>query len=148
VLIWNIEVRDMAKLEGRRWTGDLSGPTLSDRSPCTYEVYLPGRRFTLDGDVASDVSGAESALARLDASAAALANSEALARLFLCAESVASSRIEGLEIGGRCLLRADAARDIRREPCIMICRECNPPPRHALRGLALPVLPGGLRRGL
>ena len=91
----------MARLEARRWAGDLAGPTRSDRSPCAYEVYLPdrltGRRFTLDGDVAADVSSAESALARLDASADALANSEALARLLLRAESVASSRIEGLE---------------------------------------------------
>ena len=117
----------MGRLESRRWAGDLSGPTRSDRSPCTYEVYLPdllaGRRFTLDGNVAADVSGAESALARLDASAAALANSEALARLLLRAESVASSRIEGLEIGGRRLLRADAARRLGEEPRDVTARE-------------------------
>ncbi len=95
----------MATLESRRWEGDLTGPTWSDRSPCAYEVYLPdrlsGRLFTLDGEVAASVSGAESALARVDASAYALTSSEALARLLLRAESVASSRIEGLEIGGR-----------------------------------------------
>ncbi len=117
----------MARLETRRWAGDLSGPTRSDRSPCAYEVYLPdwltGRRFTLDGDVAADVSSAESALARLDASADALANSEALARLLLRAESVASSRIEGLEIGGRRLLRADAARRLGEEPRDVTARE-------------------------
>ena len=117
----------MGRLESRRWAGDLTGPTRSDRSPCTYEVYLPdrlaGRRFTLDGDVAAAVSGAESALARLDASAAALANSEALARLLLRAESVASSRIEGLEIGGRRLLRADAARRLGEEPRDITARE-------------------------
>ena len=39
-----------------------------------------------------------------------LADSEALARLLLRTESVASSRIEGLEIGARRLLRADAER--------------------------------------
>ena len=39
---------------------------------------------------------------RFDASAAALAGAEALARPLLRAESVASSRIEGLEVGGGC----------------------------------------------
>ena len=106
----------MASLEKRRWEGDPAGLTRRDRRPCTYEVYLPdrlaGRRFVLDGDVAADVGDAEAALLKLDASAAALAGTEALARLLLRAESVASSRIEGLEVGGRRLLRADAARQL------------------------------------
>ena len=106
----------MASLEVRRWEGDPAGLTRRDRRPCSYEVYLPdrlaGRRFVLDGDVAADVGDAEAALLRLDASAAALAGTEALARLLLRAESVASSRIEGLEVGGRHLLRADAARQL------------------------------------
>ena len=117
----------MARFERRRWAGDLSGQTRAERSPCAYEVYLPdkleGRRFTLDGDGARHVSDTESALARLDASADALANSEALARLLLRAESVASSRIEGLEIGGRRLLRADAARRLGEEPRDVTARE-------------------------
>ena len=49
---------------------------------------------------------------RLEATAAALTDTEALARLLLRAESVASSRIEGLEIGPRRLLRAEAALDM------------------------------------
>ena len=104
----------MARLEERRWEGDAAGLTRRDRRPCTYAVYRPdrlaGRRFALDGDVAADVGDAEAALVKLDASAAALAGAEALARLLLRAESVGSSRIEGLEVGGRRLLRADAAR--------------------------------------
>ena len=47
---------------------------------------------------------------RFDAEAVALADTEALARLLLRAESVASSKIEGLEVGGRRLLQAEAAR--------------------------------------
>jgi Fic family protein len=70
----------------------------------------------LDGDVAADVADAEAALARLNTSAEALADTEALARLLLRAESVASSRIEGLEVGGRRLLRADAARQLGEDP--------------------------------
>ncbi len=104
----------MASLDERRWEGDAAGLTRRDRQPCTYAVYRPdrlaGRRFALDGGVAADVGDAEAALVKLDASAAALAGTEALARLLLRAESVGSSRIEGLEVGGRRLLRADAAR--------------------------------------
>ena len=106
----------MASPEERRWAGDAAGLTRRDRRPCTYRVYLPdrlaGRRFVLDGDVAADVGDAEAALLRLDASAAAVAGTEALTCLLLRAESVASSRIEGLEVGGRRLLRADAARQL------------------------------------
>jgi Fic family protein len=58
------------------------------------------------------VTAAETAITRLNAAALALADTEALARLLLRAESVASSRIEGLEIGARRLLRAEAARDL------------------------------------
>ena len=110
----------MATLESRRWEGVLAGLTRRDRRPCDYEVYLPdllaGRNFTLDGDVAADVSEAGAALVRLNTSGSALAGAEALARLLLRAESVASSRIEGLVIGGRRLLRADAARQMGEDP--------------------------------
>lgn len=110
----------MARIEVRRWEGEVAGLTRRDRRPCNYDVYFPdplvGRRFALDGDVAADVADAEAALVRLNTSAEALADTEALARLLLRAESVASSRIEGLEVGGRRLLRADAARQLGEEP--------------------------------
>ena len=106
----------MASLQRRLWKGDGTGLTRRDRQPCHYAVYLPDRladrRFVLDGDVAADVADAEAALVRLDASATAPSSIDALARPLLRAESVASSRIEGLEIGGRRLLRADAARQL------------------------------------
>ena len=110
----------MARLKERRWEGDFAGLTRRDRRPCSYAVYMPdplaGRRFVLDGDVAADIADAEAALVRLDTSAAALANTEALARMLIRAESVASSRIEGLHAGGRRLLRADAARQLGEDP--------------------------------
>ncbi len=106
----------MASLQQRLWEGDVTGLTRRDRRPCHYAVYLPDRladrRFVLDGDVAADISVAEAALVRLDSSAMALSSTDAPARMLLRAESVASSRIEGLEIGGRRLLRADAARQL------------------------------------
>ena len=106
----------MAHLEQRRWPEEASGWTRRDRRPCEYAVYRPdavaGRGFVIDGDVAADVADAEAALVYLDASVSALGNTEALARLLLRAECVASSRIEGLEVGARRLLRADAARTL------------------------------------
>jgi Fic family protein len=100
----------------RRWLGNDSAPTRRGRLSCEYEAYVPdlltGRRITLDGDVAADVSDAEAAIVRLNTEATALANTEALARILLRAESVASSRIEGLEVGARRLLRTEVAREL------------------------------------
>lgn len=56
------------------------------------------------------MADAERAISQLDRDARALAGTEALARLLLRAESVSSSKIEGLQIGARRLLQADAAR--------------------------------------
>ena len=66
----------------------------------------------LDGSTAADVTDAEVAIARLNREASSLADSEAIARLLLRAEAVASSRIEGLEVGGRRLLKTDLARKL------------------------------------
>ena len=104
----------MARFERRRWNSGEGGVTRRDRKPCDYSAYIPdhlaGRRFLIEGDVTADVADAEAALIRFNETAVALANTEALARLLLRAEAVASSRIEGLEVGGRRLLRAVAER--------------------------------------
>lgn len=97
------------------WAPNGSGQTRADQRGCDYDAYLPdglaGQRLTLDGEVASEVAQAEAAIASLDRSALALTNLDALARILLRAEAVASSRIEGLSVGARRLLRADAARE-------------------------------------
>jgi len=107
----------MATVVRRRWVSDVtSGLPRRDRRACQYEAYLPdsleGRSFRLDGAVAADVADAERAVQRLDVEAATLLDTEAIARLLLRAEAVASSHIEGLEIGGRRLLRAEAAKEL------------------------------------
>src|SRR5947209_19615110 len=106
----------MSKVLRRRWRASFEGLSRRDRSGCDYEAYVPdplrNREFRLDGDVAADVADAEAAIARLNVSAVALVDTEALARLLLRAESVASSYIEGLVIGGRRLLRAEVARSL------------------------------------
>jgi Fic family protein len=111
----------MAKVIRRRWRGDmLAGLARRDRLGCGYEAYLPdrlsGSSFRLDGEVAADVADAEAAITRFNAQALSLVNSESVARLLLRAECVASSRIEGLEVGGRRLLRAELARSFGEEP--------------------------------
>jgi Fic family protein len=92
----------------------------ADRRSCEYDAYLPdeltGRSFLLDGGVAADVAEAEAAIARLNAEGMGLANTEALARILLRAEAVASSRIEGLDVGARRLLHAEAARSMGGAP--------------------------------
>jgi Fic family protein len=106
----------MAKVVQQRWIGSGTGQTRRDRMGCDYEAYIPdllhGRSFTFDGQVAADVAEAEAAILTLNASVTALTNTEALARLLLRAEAVASSRIEGLEVGARRLLHAELARGV------------------------------------
>jgi Fic family protein len=55
-------------------------------------------------------------IARLNVEGAGLVNTEALARILLRAEAVASSRIEGLDIGARRLLHAEVARGLDESP--------------------------------
>lgn len=97
-----------------------SGLPRRDRRGCDYEAYVPdhlgGREFVLYGDTAADVADSERAIERLQREARSLADSEAVARLLLRAEAVASSRIEGLEVGGRRLLKAQVAAGIGEDP--------------------------------
>ncbi|MHB1488451.1 MAG: Fic family protein [Acidimicrobiales bacterium] len=110
----------MSRVIRRRWINDYTGPSRKDNRGCEYEAYVPdplvGRVFTIDGEVAADIADAEAAIARLNVEATSLVDTEALARILLRAESVASSRIEGLEIGARRLLRAEAARGLGDDP--------------------------------
>jgi len=111
----------VAKVARRHWVTDASaGLPRRDRLSCDFGAYIPdllvGREVVLEGPVAADVSEAEAALVRLNLGVDALSDSEALARLLLRTESVASSRIEGLEIGARRLLHADAERRLGEPP--------------------------------
>lgn len=111
----------MAKVIRRHWVTDQgAGLPRRDRLSCDYDTYLPdplvNRTVLLEGPVAADVSEAEAELTRFDLAVGALSDSEALARLLLRTESVASSRIEGLEVGARRLLHADAERAMGERP--------------------------------
>jgi Fic family protein len=112
----------MPEVVKARWApvGADSGMPRRARQGCDYEAYVPdrlvGRSFTLHGDTAADVADAERAVERLQREARSLADSEAVARLLLRAEAVASSRIEGLEVGSRRLLKAQLALGLGDDP--------------------------------
>jgi Fic family protein len=99
---------------------DASGLSRSDRRGCEHGAYVPdllaGREISLSGSTAADVVDAERAVERLNQEARSLADSEAVARLLLRAEAVASSKIEGVEIGGRRLLTAQVAMTTGEDP--------------------------------
>ena len=111
----------MASVLRRRWTSNLTpGLPRRDRQGCTYEAYVPDplidRPIILAGETAADIADAEAAVVRLNLQARSLIDSEAVARLLLRAEAVASSRIEGLEVGGRRLLHAQAEQVFGEQP--------------------------------
>ena len=111
----------MPELLKLRWLPNpSSGLPRSARRGCEYEAYVPdrlgGRSISLSGDTAADIAEAERAIERLNREAGGLADSEAIARLLLRAEAVASSKIEGLEVGGRRLLKAQLARGLGEDP--------------------------------
>jgi Fic family protein len=90
-----------------------SGLPRRDGRGCEYEAYSPdglaGREFSFSGTTATEVANAERAVERLNRNTRGLVDSEAVARLLLRAEAVASSKIEGLDVGPRRLLEAQAA---------------------------------------
>lgn len=95
----------------RVWPGNPTGTTRAERSSCRYRPYVPdaltGRPIALGGQQSADVADAERALLELGRDHPGLVNLEALARLLLRAEAVASSYIEGLRINVRRLLKEE-----------------------------------------
>jgi Fic family protein len=111
----------MAELIKERWLPRFdSGLPRKALRGCDYEAYVPdpiaGRDFFLKGETAADIADAEAAVHRLNAGASSLVDSEAIARLLLRAEAVASSKIEGLQVGSRRLLKAQLALGMGDDP--------------------------------
>ena len=102
----------MPRLEKRPWTGDLGAyGGRKSRASYTFEAFVPDDiaelDFALEADVLNVVSEAERAIDALNRGPPLLENLETLARQLLRAESVASSRIEGLILSHRRLARAN-----------------------------------------
>lgn len=80
------------------------------RQSFSYEAFVPesiaDQDFVLRADVAAALSQAESAVQQLNQYPPTFGSFEALARSLLRAESIASSRIEGLELSHRRLAKA------------------------------------------
>lgn len=77
---------------------------------CKYEAFIPdkltGMALTLDGAIAGIVSEAEHTIRALNDTAGPFL--AALARLLLRSESIASSKVEGMQLGVHELARAEA----------------------------------------
>jgi len=95
------------------WTARFDGMSRRDRQGCDYDAYLPdplaGWNPAIPGDVAADVADAETAVRRLNDAGTSHVSLEGLARFLLRAESVASSKIEGLAAAPRRLIAAEVA---------------------------------------
>ena len=83
------------------------------RRACRYDAFIPDAvaklRLSLDADTGGTVSEAERAIHALNAEAhPGLAPLAPLARLLLRTESIASSKVEGMQLGVRELARAES----------------------------------------
>ena len=97
----------------RSWPAEPHAPGgRKERQTFRYEAFVPnpvGRlQFTLPAQIAATVSTAERQVDLLNRDGPAMASLEVLARRLLRAESVASSRIEGLVLSQRRLAKAEA----------------------------------------
>jgi Fic family protein len=85
------------------------------RRPCRYRAFVPAPVAewmpTVGADTAAAFSEAETLLARVDQAARDLGAAGLLGRLLLRTESIASSKIEGITIGAREYLHAEARLD-------------------------------------
>src|SRR5437763_7775908 len=79
------------------------------RRACSYDAFVPDpvadMSVSLPGELAAVVSDAAAAIARLNSGAGAAL--KPLARLLLRTESIASSKVEGLQVDARALARAE-----------------------------------------
>ncbi len=103
----------MARYETRSWPANPVAPGgRAERRAFSYRAFVPDAvselQLSLPSAVAAAVSTAERAVDALNRDPPRLASLEVLARRLLRAESVASSRIEGLVLSQRRLARAEA----------------------------------------
>jgi Fic family protein len=101
----------VGELIRRRWTASFEGMSRRDRQGCDYDVFCPdplgGWNPILAADLVSDLADAEAAVRRLNSTETTQVSLEGFARFLLRTESVASSKIEGLDAGPRRLLDAE-----------------------------------------
>lgn len=90
--------------------------TRRHRRPCDYSAFVPEciaeTSFTLPIELSADLADAEAAVLRLQQPGDRLLNP--LLHLLMRSESIASSRIEGIQVDARDLARAEARRRVGR----------------------------------
>jgi len=103
----------LARYARAHWETRFEGMSRRERRGGSYEAYLAdplsGWELALPGDLAADIADAELAVRALQAAGVAHTSLEGLARFLLRAESVSSSRIEGLDASTARLLREELA---------------------------------------
>ncbi len=91
----------MGQLVRDHWEAGFEGMGRRDRSGCDFDVFVPDVLATWDpaipADVAADIADAETAVRSLNDAGIHHVSLEGMARFLLRAESVASSKIEGLD---------------------------------------------------
>jgi Fic family protein len=109
-------VQGFGRYESAWWPGDPGGQSRRQRAAGPYEQFVPGEiaalQVTPDLRLAADLASIEASVARLDGSVQARAL-RALMPLLSRQESIASSWIEGFEIGHRRLASAALDADER-----------------------------------
>ena len=101
------------RLVQRSWTYDptIDAPPRYKRA-CRYDAFIPvaleDLKISIDGTLAGAVSDAEHAVRTLNSMGGGTSSLAPLARLLLRTESIASSKIEGMQLGARALARAEA----------------------------------------
>jgi len=108
-----VKLHAVPRLVQRIWPAEPNAPGgRKERQSFRYEAFVPdpvGRmQLTLPAQIAATVSTAEHQVELLNRDPPTMASLEVLARRLLRAESVASSRIEGLVLSQRRLARAEA----------------------------------------
>jgi Fic family protein len=104
----------LGRLETKVWQHD---PTVYAparfRRACQYDVFIPylieGLEISLSGSLEATISQAESAIQDLNSASQGIL--APMARLLLRTESIASSKVEGMQVEARALARAAVAKD-------------------------------------
>ena len=99
----------MATQLEKYWAPRFEGMSRRDRRGCNYSAYIADPLAGWDPSLAADIADAEAAIQRLNAGGTTHVSLEGLARFLLRAESVGSSKIDGLAAATRRLTKAEAA---------------------------------------
>jgi Fic family protein len=98
----------MGRFEQRQWSPAYGAPSRRDRKAFSYKAYIPDLLASweprLPSQLVAELSDAEDAIRQLESATTPLLNLDGIARVLLRTESVASSKIEGIQANARRIL--------------------------------------------